>query len=106
MQYSLLSRFPETNGIKEVCEELGVRLIGYSPLALGLLTGKYSKQTPPSGLRGTALKQVVEQMGPLLQVLGEVAEARGKTRAQVAINWVVQKVQRPRPKKAAAGSIE
>ena len=38
VQYSLLSRFPESNGTRETCDELGVRLIAYSPLALGLLT--------------------------------------------------------------------
>jgi pyridoxine 4-dehydrogenase len=35
VQYHLLSRFPETNGTRETCDELGIRLIAYSPLALG-----------------------------------------------------------------------
>jgi len=97
VQYSLLSRFPETNGLVETCGELGVRLIGYSPLALGLLTGKYGPESPPEGLRGTALGGVVTRMGPLLGTLREVAEARGKTPAQVAINWVVQRGALPIP---------
>ena len=56
VQYHLLSRFPETNGTRETCDELGIRMIAYSPLALGLLTGKYDVNNPPPGLRGFAYK--------------------------------------------------
>lgn len=40
VQYSLLYRAPETNGVKQACEEGGTTLIAYSPLAQGLLTGQ------------------------------------------------------------------
>ena len=39
VQYSLLYRAPETNGVLEACKELGVTLVAYCPLAQGLLTG-------------------------------------------------------------------
>ena len=39
VQYSLLYRIPEQNGVKQACEEGGTSLIAYSPLAQGLLTG-------------------------------------------------------------------
>ena len=42
IQFSLLSRYPLTSGLAEVCDELGIRPIAYSPLALGLLTDKYT----------------------------------------------------------------
>lgn len=42
IQFSLLSRYPLTSGLTEVCDELGIRPIAYSPLALGLLTDKYT----------------------------------------------------------------
>lgn len=43
VQYSLLSTYPVTAlGLKEMCDHLGIKLIAYSPLTLGLLTGKYS----------------------------------------------------------------
>lgn len=42
VQYSLLYRAPETNGVKQACEEGGTSLIAYSPLAQGLLTGQTS----------------------------------------------------------------
>ena len=39
VQYSLLYREPEKNGVLKACQELGVTLIAYSPLSQGLLTG-------------------------------------------------------------------
>jgi pyridoxine 4-dehydrogenase len=42
VQFSLLSRYPLSNGLIEVCQENDIQLIGYSPLALGLLTDKYT----------------------------------------------------------------
>lgn len=50
VEYSLLHRQPETNGVLETCRELGVTLICYQPLAGGALTGKYL-QARPRGLR-------------------------------------------------------
>ena len=51
VQYSLLHRQPETDGVLDACRELGVTLIAYMPLASGALTGKYSLRTRPRGLR-------------------------------------------------------
>src|ERR671915_492447 len=50
VEYSLLQRAPETNGVLEACRDLSVTLIAYSPIAKGLLTGKYSPGDRPSGL--------------------------------------------------------
>ncbi|KAL8474143.1 hypothetical protein ACS0TY_030833 [Phlomoides rotata] len=52
VNYSLIYRFPEQNGVKSACDELGVTLIAYSPLAQGALTGKYTPTNTPSGPRG------------------------------------------------------
>ena len=42
IQYSLLYRYPEThNALLQTCKELNVQVLAYSPLALGLLGGKY-----------------------------------------------------------------
>src|SRR4030095_15775969 len=51
VQYSLLYRKPEVDGVLDACRELGITLIAYSPLAQGALTGKYSTETQASGLR-------------------------------------------------------
>lgn len=45
VQYSLLYRRPETNGVFEACKEQGVTLVAYSPLCQGLLTGKVTGQS-------------------------------------------------------------
>ncbi len=41
VQYSLVHRVPDRNGVRLACEDLGVKLLAYSPLAQGLLTGAY-----------------------------------------------------------------
>ena len=46
ISYSLLNRSPERNGVLACCEALGVTVIAYSPLAMGMLTGKYSEENP------------------------------------------------------------
>lgn len=99
VQYSLLSTYPVTElGLKETCDELGIRLIAYSPLGLGLLTGKYSPQKPlPKGLRGLLFRQLLPGLQPLLDCLGAIAQARSKTIAQVALNWCVAKGTIPIP---------
>jgi pyridoxine 4-dehydrogenase len=91
VQYSLLSTYPVTKlGIKNVCDELGIKLIAYSPLGLGLLTGKYSEQSSlPKGIRGLLFKQLIPQIKPLIGCLAEIGRARGKTVSQVAINWCI-----------------
>jgi pyridoxine 4-dehydrogenase len=99
VQYSLLSTYPVTQlGLKEVCDELDIQLIAYSPLALGLLTGKYRhKADLPKGFRTFALGQILPGIQPLLNCLEEVSAAQAKTMAQVAINWCLCKGTLPIP---------
>ena len=99
VQYSLLSTYPVTElGLKEVCDELGIKIIAYSPLALGLLTGKYSvKDNLPPGLRGWVCKQILPGARSLLDCLATVAKSRNKTMSQVAINWCICKGTIPIP---------
>lgn len=99
VQYSLLSTYPVTElGLKQTCDELGIKLIAYSPLALGLLTGKYSeKGSFPKGIRGLLFRQLLPGIRPLLACLGEIAAARNKTISQVAINWCISKGTIPIP---------
>lgn len=98
VQYSLLSTYPVTElGIKDVCDELGIKLIAYSPLALGLLTGKYTSASFPKGIRGFLFKQIIPGMHPLITCLQEIAQTRNKTISQVAINWCICKDSIPIP---------
>jgi pyridoxine 4-dehydrogenase len=91
VQYSLLSTYPVTElNLKDVCDQLGIRLIAYSPLCLGILTGKYSEKGPfPKGVRGLLFRQLLPGITPLLSCLREIAQARNKTISQVALNWCI-----------------
>jgi aryl-alcohol dehydrogenase-like predicted oxidoreductase len=92
MRYSLITREIETNGVLTAARELDVTILAYSPLAQGLLTGKYTADHPPSGARsidqrfkGAGLRKIQ----PLLERLSELGEKYGKTQAQVALNWLI-----------------
>ncbi|MBD3305407.1 aldo/keto reductase [candidate division KSB3 bacterium] len=96
VKYSLLQRDIESNGILATAKELGIAIIAYSPLAQGLLTGKfhenphliqqrqgfrkYQKAFKPEGL---------EQSRPVIKVLNTLAEKYQVTPAQIALNWLV-----------------
>ncbi|BCL34301.1 aldo/keto reductase [Nostoc sp. MS1] len=99
VQYSLLSTYPVTElGLKDVCDQLGIQLIAYSPLALGILTGKYSEKGPfPPGVRGLLFRQLLPGVRSLLQCLRDVAASRNKTMSQVALNWCIAKGTIPIP---------
>jgi aryl-alcohol dehydrogenase-like predicted oxidoreductase len=93
VHYSLLNRVPETNGVLDACRDLDVTLIAYSPLAQGLLTGKYAPGARPAGLVRRLNRSFDEanlrKIGPLLEALHHIGEAYEKTSSQVALNWLV-----------------
>jgi aryl-alcohol dehydrogenase-like predicted oxidoreductase len=94
VEYSLLQRAPETDGVLEACRDLGVTLIAYSPIAKGLLTGKYGPGGDrPSGLvrrMGRAFgEQNLKKIEPVVNILREIGEAHDKQPAQVALNWLI-----------------
>lgn len=93
VQYSLLSTYPVTDlGIQATCQELGIRLIAYSPLGLGMLTGKYRVGGKlPKGLRGVVFRQILPGITPLLDTLEAIAIFREKTVSQIALNWCICK---------------
>jgi aryl-alcohol dehydrogenase-like predicted oxidoreductase len=93
VQYSLLHRQAETNGVLDTCRELGVTLIAYQPLARGALTGKYLDGSKPVGLRrfrepfrGSS----VEAVRPVLALLRLIGDRYGKTPGQVALRWLLE----------------
>jgi aryl-alcohol dehydrogenase-like predicted oxidoreductase len=99
VEYSLLQRAPERNGLLQTCRELGVTLIAYSPLAKGMLTGKYTPGNPPPGLRGRRYRgEALARLQPLTALLREMGGAHGgKTPGQVALNWAICKGALPIP---------
>ena len=98
LEYSLIERKIERDGTKAACEERGIKVIAYSPIGMGLLTGKYTVENPPPGVRGKKYRKLLPNLPPLIDLLGEIGEHHGgKTPAQVAINWTVCKGALPIP---------
>lgn len=95
--FSLLNREAEKNGLLARCKELGIRFIAYSPLAQGLLTGKYSVESPPPGVRASTYADVLKKLPPVIKTLQEIAQNHGKTVSQVALNWIICKGGLPIP---------
>ncbi len=93
VRYSLLDRRIETNGVLDTAKELGITIIAYTPLALGLLSGKYHRD--PGLLQKKTLYQRlrlsagVEKTRELVQALEQIAEKHNVTASQVALNWVI-----------------
>lgn len=93
VRYNLLDRRIEGNGILDLAQELGVTIIAYSPLAQGLLTGKFHREPiRPRGMRRfdphfrpTRLQTI----RPLIDALDQLAEKYQVTIAEVALNWVI-----------------
>ncbi len=91
VQLSLLSTLPIESGLLDACAELGVTPIGYSPLALGVLSGKYDEENLPSGPRGLIFKALLPSCKPLLDTLRAIADEREVSMSSVAINWSLGK---------------
>ncbi len=93
MRYSLMSREIEANSVLETARELGVTIIAYTPIARGLLSGKYHKD--PSllermpGWRKANMRRNLERTRPLINVMDGMATKHNVTIAQVALNWVI-----------------
>jgi aryl-alcohol dehydrogenase-like predicted oxidoreductase len=99
LEYSLLDRQVEKNGILAECQKLGIKLIAYSPLAMGVLTGKYDAEHPLKGLRGSRYpRAIAEKAQPLISSMKKIGNMHGgKTPAQVALNWIIRKGALPIP---------
>lgn len=74
VRYSLLHRKPERDGVLDACRELDVALVAYRPLGGGLLRGGSS---------------VAGRRRPLLRALDRIANDRGVSSSQVALNWLL-----------------
>jgi aryl-alcohol dehydrogenase-like predicted oxidoreductase len=94
VEYSLLNRQPEVNGVLDTCRELGITLIAQTPLAGGKLTGKYSAQNRAGGFFRRILPQysrkAMEEMQPVIKLLREIGERYSKTPSQVALRWLIE----------------
>lgn len=99
VEYHLLNRSAETSGLLKLGQELGVRLIAYSPLASGVLTGKYGPEKALQGIRANRYSRAtLVKVQPLIRLMQKIGgEHEGKTPSQVALNWVMCKGMIPIP---------
>ena len=93
-EYSLWTRGPETNGILDVCDELGIGFVPYSPLGKGFLTGAMSKDTPLGDgdfrkILPRFTPQAMEKNQALVDLLRRIGAEIGVTPAQIALAWLL-----------------
>jgi aryl-alcohol dehydrogenase-like predicted oxidoreductase len=93
VHFCLTDRSIETSGVLDAAKELGVTIIAWSPLASGLLSGKYHKNPDalakvPVARRGRFTGKL-EETRPLIEAMDEMAQKYGVTVSQVALNWTV-----------------
>ena len=96
--YNLLNRWVDKTGLLDTLEENGVGCIAFTPLAQGLLTGKYLNGIPDGSrmqkegkkVRGLTEKMLTEANLNSLKLLHEMASARGQTMAQMALSWLLK----------------
>ena len=92
--YSMLNRWVETEGLLDTLEDVGAGCIAFSPLAQGMLTGKYLDGVP-EGSRASQGKSLstdllTEEALGHVRALNEIAEKRGQSLAQMALAWALR----------------
>jgi aryl-alcohol dehydrogenase-like predicted oxidoreductase len=94
VRYSLITREIEANGILDTAKDLGITILAYSPLAQGLLTGKYTPETADSVTGARKLdprfsRQGLEKLMPVIDRLTQIGAKYDRTPAQVALSWLI-----------------
>jgi aryl-alcohol dehydrogenase-like predicted oxidoreductase len=94
VRYSLLTRQIEQNGILKAARDLDVTILAYSPLAQGLLTGKYTPDNHPPLTGARQLdprfsRRGLEKIAPVITALQKIGETHQRTPSQVALNWLI-----------------
>jgi len=96
--YNMLNRSLEVD-VMNVCYEEGLGLVVYSPLAQGLLTGKYTKDNIPTDSRAASElmsiwfphKRMTDDFFDLLERLNKLSSEFGMSLAQMSLNWILLK---------------
>ena len=96
VRFNLLDRSIEKNGTLASAKKLGITLIAYSPLAQGVLTGRFHRD-PGATAKLSTMRRMMSRTGtaalersrPLVEALEEIGRAHGSTASQVALAWAV-----------------
>jgi aryl-alcohol dehydrogenase-like predicted oxidoreductase len=94
VRYSLLDRRIERSGVMAAAKELGITIIAYSPLAQGVLSGRFHREGHeqafgPRRFMPGFRKSGLTKSRPLIEELEKIAAAHGATPSQVALSWLV-----------------
>jgi aryl-alcohol dehydrogenase-like predicted oxidoreductase len=93
VQYSLLHREIETNGVLDAAKDMGITIVAWSPLARGILTGMYRKNPDLINSKRVGwrmmMRRHIERSGPVIDALQDMAEKYDVTPGQVALNWLI-----------------
>ena len=94
-RYSMMSRVPEEQGLFDVLREEGVGCIAFAPLANGVLTGKYLNGIPADSRaahdpRYLKASDITVEKVEKVRALNEIAQRRGQSMAQMALQWVLR----------------
>lgn len=110
IQLSLLYPFALENGLKACCDDLGVKVLAYSPLCLGLLTGKYTPDKLPSGPRKLLAEKYFKDpaYGNLLSLMRTIGaeDFGGAGPPEIALAWCIAKGTTPIPGARTKGQCE
>lgn len=95
-RYSIFDRVAEENGLLSTSESEGKGVIVFSPLAQGLLAGRYLNGIPEDSrvrMNGFSLKEaaITEDKVRKSQLLNEIAKSRGESLAEMSLAWVLSK---------------
>lgn len=96
-EYSFMERSVEKNGVLDICEELGIGFVPWSPIGMGYLTGKINAQTPfddQLDLRSAFERFTPENLAsnmPIVNLLNRFASDRNATASQIALAWLMAK---------------
>ena len=93
-QYNILNRWEIEPELVPLCHQYGLGMMTFSPLAVGLLTGRFRRgQTPPEGTHWSGNERFAQALDEkndrIVQGLIDIGQAQGKTPAQVAIAWIL-----------------
>ena len=94
--YSILNRWIEDDDTIGACDDLGIGIIAFSPLAQGILSGKYNRKADLSGTRASEnyslnATRLEPRILDAVEKLGAIADARGQTLVQLALSWVLRR---------------
>ena len=108
--YSMLNRWTE-DGLLDVLEKEGTGCICFTPLAQGLLTGRYLDGSVPQGSRASKdgslkVSSITPQLLKKLNALNDVAKERGSTLCALAIRWILRDIRNTSVLIGASSSVQ